>query len=222
MGDFSGILSGMGGEGGSIDLATLFQTMGFPIILGALLGCIVLAFYGYRILKFALVAIGAIGFGVLGNMILAPLALGAMGEVSTDFNLAVIIGLVCAAIGALLINFLYKLAIFVSGAAVGYYIGTFVYVWLAGRFTDVAFFAEEYAPIVVGAVCALLVGLLFLFLFKFVYILSTSVGGMVSAGYVLATSIVTVPNPVVTYVCLGLGLVVGIIALVHQFKTAED
>ena len=90
---------------------------GFLIVLVGALVLGLLAIYSYKIFRITLTLGGAIVFGVLGCFLLAPIVTGMMGEaVPKDISMPFAVGFVCAIIGGVLMKFLFKFALFVSGA----------------------------------------------------------------------------------------------------------
>ena len=138
------------------------------IVAALLLG--LMAIYSYKILRITLTLGGASVFGVLGCFLLAPF-LQKFITVPEEINFSFAVGFVCAIIGGLLMNLLFKFALFVSGAIAGWMLGTTVINGILGTlFPTVEFFNTQLGDLVVDAVCAITVGVVSLFLFKFVYI----------------------------------------------------
>ena len=200
-------------------LGDLYATAGFPAVLGIVIALIILAFYGYRLWSFEVKIIVAIALGVVGwSLATAYIPLESIPE---GINLPVIIGIACAILGAVIAKFLFKLSIFASGAFLGFSLGSVVfYPLLLGILSDVAFMYEPYMIYVVGGVFALLLGILFVTLFKHVYIIITSLGGMITAGYLVGALIS--PTPIGTLVGVALGIVMGIVSTTKQYKMARE
>ena len=200
-------------------LGDLYATAGFPAVLGIVIALIILAFYGYRLWSFEVKIIVAIALGVVGwSLATAYIPLESIPE---GINLPVIIGIACAILGAVIAKFLFKLSIFASGAFLGFSLGSVVfYPLLLGILTDVAFMYEPYMIYVVGGVIALLLGILFVTLFKHVYIIISSLGGMITAGFLVGTLIM--PSNAGIFVGVILGIVMGIVAMTKQYKMARE
>ena len=190
----------------------------FPVVLVAVIGLGFLAFRGFWFFEKALTVMGAIFFGAAGSTMLGPIVVASLGESApANVNLSVIIGLICAALGAVLIRVLYKVALFVCGAFFGYTAGHAIAALLASL-TKAEFFTTGNGDLITCIVVAVLVGILCVFLFKPVYIIVTSIPTMVAAGILLGTSIVTTGDQTVLIVSGVVGLIVGIAAASHQFK----
>ena len=196
----------------------------FLFLVGFCIALVLLAFYSYRILKLELSISAAIGGAYLGYLfapnMLAPLA----DTLPEGVDFAVIIGVACAILGWVLAWALHKLAVFLVGAAGGFYGGTIAFAFIALRFPDVEFLSSEIFCWIITIVCAILAGVIFLYLFKFLYIFITSFGGMIGAAYLLDISMFgyNAHEPMYLYPTLAVGAVFGLIAMVVQYKKAED
>ena len=200
-------------------LGDLYATAGFPAVLGIVIALIILAFYGYRLWSFEVKIIVAIALGVVGWSLAT--AYRPLESIPEGINLPVIIGIACAILGAVIAKFLFKLSIFASGAFLGFSLGSVVfYPLLLGILTDVAFMYEPYMIYVVGGVFALLLGIIFVTLFKHVYIIISSLGGMITAGFLVGTLIM--PSNAGIFVGVALGIVMGIVAMTKQYKMARE
>ena len=193
----------------------------FPMVLSVALALVLVAIYSYRIFRLELSVSGAVGCGALGYIFLAPFLLDKLPTVEW-IDLAAVIGVVCAILGWVLIYALHKVSLFLCGAAIGFYAGIFVASFLALNFTDVALLQNEVFFYVVCGICALACGIIFVFLFKLLYILITSFGGMIGACYLISLSVFNEMNPPILYGTLAVGAVLGIIASVVQFKKASE
>lgn len=199
-----------------MDLSALlgqFAGFMFPIVMVAVLLLSFLARYGYTIFKKCVAFVGAIAFGYIGSSIVAPLVLGMLGLEIPLISLPTVIGIVFAIIGALLMIYVYKLAIFFVGAAVGY---------LAAQIILVPMLAlEGIIAIAVSAVLAIVVGVIALLLFKPLFIIITSVFGMAGAGAL--TGLVLIPSSSENLIILAVFAVIGvIIGIVYAKKQFED
>ena len=192
---------------------------GFPVIFALVISLIILAFYGYRLWTYEIKIIVAVVLGVVGYTL--SLTYIPLESMPAGINLPAIIGFVCAILGAVIAKFLFKLSIFASGAVLGFMLGSAVfYPLLLGILTDIPFMYEPYMIYVVGGVIALLLGILFVTLFKHVYIIITSLGGMITAGYLVGVLIM--PSTTGIFVGAILGIVMGIVAMTKQYKMARE
>lgn len=195
----------------------------FAFVLSSVVLLFILAFWGYKLLKACLAIAGAATFGIIGNTFIAPLVVPHTENlVPAWINVGGIIGMVLAGIGALLMVKLYKLGIFAEGAALGYFLGSTATGIILTYAPNLAFLNTPIGNIVVSCVLALILGVLFALLFKHIFILVTSVGGLCAAGVLIGSCFVFELNPVILTVSAGVGVIVGICAMVYQYKNARD
>ena len=230
--DFEQTLAGLG----NIEIPTTPEGLlafingaGAYVIVAIIASLFLLATWGWRLFRLALPIEGALIFGLIGSYV-APIATGALGMSNIGpVNLSVLIIFVLALIGALLMKFFYKFAIVLIGAAGGWGAGSAIGAIIAVSFPDMAFFAVtergfSWGALVVSGICALIVAALSVFIFKGLYIVVTSVCGMISAAALAGISLfsMTEINTTIIAACGAVGIVAGIICCVHQFRTAED
>ena len=195
----------------------------FPISLVVVLILGLSALYSYRIFKIMLTVTGALGAGIGGYLGAAPLILNSLESVPEAFDLKVVIGIVAALLGGLLINFLFKVALCLSGAAVGFLGGsTLILPLLINQFPDSEFFTGNAGLWVVGGICALILGILFIFLFKFFYIVTSSLGGMIGASVILGVQVAPNSGMIAIIISALIGVIAGIFAAVFQYKSAAE
>lgn len=205
------------------ELEAFLGTFTFIPALIIVIAGIALAFWGTRLFKICITLVGTVFFGIIGADVVAPLLLGAMGDAALEmpFSIAAVIGFVFAGLGYLLSYKLYKFAIFLFGGAIGYVLGTTVAAMLAQNLEG-EFFSSDMFPIIVSVVCAILVGIITLFVFKFLYILSTSFSGMCAASMAACFAIVPSMEMAALVIFGILGFVLSIVAMVYQYKHTED
>ena len=197
----------------------------FLLLVGICISLVLLAFYSYRILKLELSISAALGGGYLGYLFLAPLVLAPFADtLPENIDFAVVVGVACVVLGWILAWVLYKVAVFLLGAAVGFLGGYYAFIILALKFPEISFLSEDVFFWIITVLCALIAGALFVCLFKFLYIFTTSFGGMVGAAYLLGLSMfgLSAHEPMYLYPTLGVGAVLGLIAMIVQYKKAED
>ena len=185
----------------------------------AIIACIALAFFAYRFYRICITCATAYGFGALGYWF-AEFVLVEKLSVSLPIDIALepAVALVFALIGAIIAMCKYKAATFLVGAGVGYSLSTIAASYLGANGAGVAFFDGTAGKIIVGVVCALIAAFLLLFCFKFFYILITSVALMAAAG--LIAGAIVYPEYAL-YTLIG-GAVIGIIAMVYQYKKSAE
>jgi len=184
----------------------------FITLVSAAILLIINAFFGYKIFKFAIIVESAIGLGFIAYTFIGPW----MFQNPPDgVDLSAILGIVFAIIGALLAKFFIKIMLFVNGAGLGFAIGL-ISSYLLSASNE--FFAKEWVPYVFGAIAALILGVLFIFFFKPVYIIVSSVFGLAAAGFIISYLICPEIYVIFSVIMTAIGLVFGIVAAVYQFK----
>ena len=199
-----------------MDLSALlgqFAGFLFPIVLVAVILLTFLARYGYTIFKKCVAFVGAVAFGYIGSSIVAPLVLGMLGLEIPLVSLPTVIGIVFAILGAILMIYVYKLAVFCVGAAIGFFAAQIILVPMLAL--------EGMIALAVSGVLALVVGVIALLLFKPLFIIITSVFGMAAAGAL--TGLVLIPSAGEQLIILAVFAVIGvIIGIVYAKKQFED
>lgn len=183
----------------------------FITLISAVILLIINAFYGYKIIKFTIIAESSIGLGFVGNSLLAPLIFQNPPE---RVNLAAIMGIVFAIAGALLAIFLFKLMLFINGAGIGAILGAFGCYLLSPDGVS----TKTWVIAVICSVGAIVLGVLFIFLFKPVYIIVTSVLGLSLAGFIISYVICPDVYVIFSVIMTAIGFIAGIAASVFQFR----
>ena len=194
---------------------------GFPVILIATLLLGLLAIYSYKIFRIALTVGGAIIFGALGSIVIAPFIIKFIPTPPVGIELEYAIGFAFALLGGCIMKFFFKVALFISGAGAGVVLGAPICAIIRGIFPTVELFNHQLGEWVVSGVCALILGIISLFLFKFIYIVSTSLGGMIGAVVLIVASIKPQAGNAAMMVAILIGLIAGTIAAINQYKTSE-
>ena len=195
----------------------LLQSLSFELSLPIIIGCIVISFFGLKLYRVAMAASGAYSFGIGAYYLTALLILtGVIPADALGGKLTLIVAFSAATLGLILSFFLDKVVLFVAGTAGGYF-GTQT---LAGLF-----FADLMSPVVliiVSAVIGVILGILLCVIFKPVYIILTSVGGMGVAGFMMGLLLFPPTEGLYSLIFLGAGALIGIIPAAMQFKSESD
>jgi hypothetical protein len=197
-------------------VSAAFGEFGLVPSLIAVIACIVLAFFAYKIFKLAITVSVALGFGLLGNW-LTPIVLNGVA-IPESIKIVPIVTFALAIIGALLAMWLYKIAVFANGAALGYFVGKFAVGYLGANGAGIAFFDGTAGKIVVSVVCAIIVAFLVVFFYKYIYIILTSIASMAVVGAIIGAFV----YPTFTLYALIAGAVIGLIPMIYQFKSADE
>ena len=201
MNGLSGMLAELGG--GSV-----------PIVIAIAAGLIVFALFSYKIYNIALFLIGAAAGGVPSFMYLAPLLQDAF-EIYEDW-FPIVVALVGALLGVAIIKALQKLAIFIAGAALGYFLGGFINNAVAASGEN-EFLATMPGSIIIPIVAAVIVGILAGKMFRPVFIIGTALVSSLAA----VSLIFGVYFGGLTVIGLIIGIVLGAGASIFQFKTTS-
>lgn len=211
---FAGVIAG---DPAALEL--LLGLLTFDIILPTCVALLVLAFYGLRLYKICMSITGAYGLGMVASIISAELMdngiLQPFAENISAYHTILIISLSAAAVGFLLGTLLDKIVLFLGGAVGGY---------LATEIVAGMLFPNMLTPevlMVVSAVVGVVLGILLCVLFKFVYIIITSLGGMALIGAILGLTFFPEDMNMVLIFTIG-GAVVGIIPAIVQFKKDNE
>lgn len=187
--------------------------------------CIVslLAFEGYKLFKMLVYIGGAFAFGYLGITYLTPLiAETVVPMLPANINFPGLVAVVCALIAVFLTRCAYTFMIMVIGGVGGYFLGsTVIYNLLVGYFNTLDFLQGDMVKHIVGGVIAALLALIFILLFKHIYMLATSFGGMIACALLLQNIVMPSADENTQICFIILGVAVGIFALVHQYKEEE-
>lgn len=192
-------------------LEELFPQFSMFGLVGIAVGVVIalmFSFFGYRLIRFMLAAVGFI------------VGLGLGGSIAITFDLEdkliVIISLVAAVLFAFVAGFIYKLGLFIVFTAAGWY--------LAGMLLA-AFYPGPYSRwIAIGA--ALIFGILSAWLGKVCIIVLSSLAGGLAASDILVNSVLTQvaqfnSSRVTVIIVLVLGLVLAAVSMHYQFSTSE-
>ncbi len=194
----------------------------FPIALIAILLFTALAFYSYSLFKKSVELAGAISLGALGYYLSDFIIFGAETKAAdSEINVCALIGLGCAIIGAIVAHSVYKLAIFASGSAIGYALGSVILTEI-GKYVESDALSNSAIVATFSTVAALVLGALFLVAFKPLYIFTTSLGGMIAASYVLISTVFITETQARDITTIIVGLVIGAIAVIYQYKNDDD
>ena len=189
----------------------------FIPMLVALIACVTLAFCAFKFYRICITAALTFGFGMLGNTLAGTLLENLSISLPIDIALEPAISLVLALIGAIIGLTLPRFATFLVGAGAGYLASSIAVSFLGSEGAGITFFEGTVGSIIVAVVCAIVAAFLLLIFFKFFYILLTSVVPMALAGLIIATLVL----PDFALIALIAGAVVGIIAMIYQFKKSS-
>ena len=202
----------------------LYAKFRVPALIAAICVLVLLAFEGHKLFKMALhVAIPA-GAAIGGYLFLAPAVAGYASALPIPdyIEFSALVAIVCALIGLFLSKCAYNFVIMLLGGACGYCFGHF-YAWhvIKNFFSSLSFLEAPIARYIIGGVCASVCVLLFVLLFKHVFIIGSSFGCLALAGLLLQKVAVPTADDMMKGCFVLVGLAVAVFAVVHQYKEEE-
>lgn len=192
-----------------------------------LLGCIcvlmVLAVQGYKLFKMLMYAGSAYAFAYLGMMYLAPkLPASVTSLIPEGVQADAVVAILCALIAVFLTRCAYNFMIMLLGGVAGYFLGAkVVYGMLIQHFHTLEFLQHEVVKHVVGGALAVVLAILFILLFKHLFMVIASFGGSVAAALVLQSLVMPAGDMTIKIAFAVLGFALGIFCIVHQYKQEE-
>ena len=184
---------------------------------------VLVGFEGYKLFKMALYAGSAAACLYLGKRFLAPLVVGYFESHLPDYiDSDILVGAVCALIAVFLCRCAFNFMIMVLGGACGYFFGA-LYVWrvIKSYFNTLEFLEQPMAKYIIGGVFAAICVILFVLLFKHAFIVGSSFGCLAAAGWLLQKLAASGATKEVKFAFIIVGAVIGIFALIHQYKEEE-
>lgn len=195
-----------------------------PVVLMAAICLLVLfAFEGYKLFRLVVYAGGAFGFAYIGYNFIAPLLIPSLeGMVPDIININALVAVLCAVVAIFLTRFAYNFVIMLLGGGAGYLLGSMVvYKILVGYFDTLDFLKAGYVKHIVGGIFAAIFGILFILLFKHVFMILTSFGCLIDAALMLQMLLVPNADWTVKICFILVGIAVAVFAVVRQYKEEE-
>lgn len=193
--------------------------------LGLICIFMLLALQGYKLFKMALYAGSAFLFGYIGLTYLAPVVSGYIAPYIAQFGIKVeaLIAIVCALIAVFLTRCAYNFMILALGGVAGYFLGSsVVYGALVEHFHTLDFLTQFSAvKHIVGGILAGVLGILFILLFKHLFMVITSFGCSVGAAMILQALVMPGANDTIKIAFAIVGFAIGIYAIVRQYREEE-
>lgn len=205
------------------DLISFFETYKTLCLFAYICLLALLAFEGYKLFKMGVYAAGAFVFGFVGYSYIYPLLADTLsGKLPEIIDPAVLVAVVFALVAIFLTRFAYDFMILALGGVTGYFLGSMVvYNLLVGYFTTLDFLKSDIVKYIVGGIFAAILGIVFILLFKHIFMVGTSFICMMEAA--LSLQVILLPEADITIKLsfLVLGIVLGIFAVVYQYKQEE-
>ena len=194
-----------------------------PCLIVAICLMALIAFEGYKLFKMAMYIISAGAFAIGGYYFIAPIVAQYTAGVIPEFvKVEALVAIICALIAVFLTRCAYTFMIMILGGVCGYAFG-YIYLWRVIRdfFNTLQFLRDPIARYIIGGVCAAVCVLLFILLFKHVFIVGSSFGAMAFAGILLQKLVVPTADDMLKMSFILFGIAVGIFAVVRQYKEEE-
>ena len=198
------------------------NNLSFPVATVAIGLLVLLAVQGYKIFRSVIYVIAAVGLGFVGHIYLAPRVSGLIVSRLPEgwlIDVDVVIAFLCAMFGVLIAHLAHDFVVFCMGGAAGFIIGYFfVASKLADYFFKLEFLRSKLAYLGVACVLGMMVAIIFLLLFKHMYIIVTSVGFMALSGYLLYKEVMPDHKLSIAFGFVAVCIVIGVFMMVHQFE----
>ena len=204
------------------NLKGFFGSFSTPVLIVAVTVGVAVAFFGYKLFRASLAVIGAIFFGTAANLFYPTIStfMGNFTVESLDMRTTTVIA--AALIGALLMRYLHKLALFLAGGIFGWSFGAVALYALLPRLSEIEFLKTEAGVYTALIASVLLFAILTPLLFKLLFIFLTSVLSLTACAVAVAMSLFNSADYTVLTVSAVMGLALGFVAMVYQYRAAED
>lgn len=204
-------------------LQEIYNTHTVICLIGVAAVLCLLAFEGYKIFKMLLYAGGAVGFGVVGYWYIAPeVPANIKGMIPPIVDADVLIAILCALLAVFLCKCAYTFMIMILGGVCGYFLGSmYVYGLLLKHFNTLKFLEMPVVKHIVGGAIAAVAVLLFILLFKHLFIIGTSFGGTIAAALLVQKILIPAADDNMKICFVILAVALGVFAVVRQYKEEE-
>ena len=205
------------------DIINIFETYKIYCTLAAVCLLVLFAFEGYKLFKMLVYAGGAFTFALLGYMVIGPLVSENLGiTIAENVDLNAIIAIACALIAIFLTRFAYEFMIMCLGGVSGYFLGSIlIYSILVNYFNTLDFLKADYVKHIVGGIFAAVLGILFILIFKHVFMVGTSFLCLMEASLLIQSLLMPDADLNTRFCFILVGIAAGIFAVVHQYKEEE-
>ena len=185
------------------------------IMIAIAIGLIAFAFFSYKIYNAAIIIIGAAAGGVPSYIFLSPLMADAFDMHEAWFP--IVVGLVGALLGIAIIKALQKLAVFIAGGALGYFLGSMINTVVIASGQN-EFLMQMPGSLIIPIVTAAILGLLSGKMFKLVFVIGTALVSCISAANLFFSAISGGATPIALMIGVGIGAVASIFQLKGKSK----
>ena len=205
------------------NLAQMYSAYRVVCLLAVAAILLLLAVQGYKIFKSLLYVAGAVGFAYLGYTYLLPLIPeNYLGYIPEMLDASVLVAVVCALVAVFLTRVAYNFMIMLLGGGCGYLLGSIViYDIIIKHFNTLTFLQLPAVKHIIGGVLASIFAVLFILLFKHLFMLITSFGGAACAAIVVQSILLPAADMPIKIAAIIVGIAFGIYCIVHQYKEEE-
>lgn len=192
-------------------------------LLGSICVLLLLAVQGYKLFKMLMYAGSAFLFAYIGLNFLAPkIPANYLSFVPAGVKAEMLVAILCALIAVFLTRCAYNFMIMVLGGVAGYFLGAkVIYGMLIEHFHTLEFLKFDFIPHVVGGALAVVLAIIFILLFKHLFMTISSFGCSIAAGLILQSLVMPDAGTPIKIAFAVLGGAFGIYCIVHQYKEEE-
>lgn len=191
----------------------IYSPMNLIILIVMVLSCFFFAAYGFKLLKIEVAIIGAVLGYAIGSGELALL----VGDLIPFSGIDVVLGIILAIVGLLISTAVCKVAVFLYTAIMAFIFGTAIFSPFITGITGLAV-ADEIMIFVLSLLFGVVIATIVYKFFKPVFIVFSSLGNT-SLAFGIIAMLITPTNMTVIGVATLVGLVLGIPAMIKQFKS---
>ena len=122
MGDFASIVNSLLTSFGMNFGEELIRMILFPLFYIIIVVFVLYAYNGYKLFRLSLGVNGALTFGLIGFFVTYLMFMG----VQLPINIPALVGLVSGALGVVLMFYLFRISMAITGTAIGFVLGAFL------------------------------------------------------------------------------------------------
>ncbi len=204
-------------------ILTFYESNKTLFLLGSICVLLLLAVQGYKLFKMFMYVGSAFLFAYIGLNFLAPkIPENILSFVPEGVRSDMLVAILCALIAVFVTRCAYNFMIMLLGGVAGYFLGAKVlYGMLIEHFHTLEFLKFDFIPHVVGGIIAVVLALLFILLFKHLFIIISSFGCSIVAALILQSLVMPGAGTSIKIAFAVLGVAFGIYCVVHQYKEEE-
>ena len=205
------------------NILTIYAANRAIFLLGLAFVLLLFAVQGYKIFKSLLYVAGAVGFAYVGyNFLLPYIPEDVLSFIPGMLDTGALVAVVCALVAVFLTRCAFPLMVMILGAGSGYLLGSMlIYNKLITYFHTLTFLQSPTVKYVIGGAIAAVFGIVFILMFKHLFMAVSSFGGSIIAALALQKIVCPAGDQNVLIAFAVLGCAFGIFCIVHQYKQEE-